>query len=521
MYAAAFLTYATTRAFTWDESYHLLAAQLIGAGKTPYLDFCFPQTPLNAYWNAAWMRLLGQSWRVPHILAALLTVGAVLMTADFARRRFSESAAITAGAVTGLNAMVFIYGPLAQPYGMCLFTLVLSFRIAVRAVDREGPLATAAAGFFAGAAAASSLLSAVAAPVLLVWTLVYNRAGSRRTKLVAFVIGASIPFAPVVWLFSRGPRQTWFSVIEYHLFFRKLYWPETTSHDIEVLTSWIESPQALLTGLLAGLGVLYVSRRSQWPEAVKAEYYLCAWLAVALCVEVSLAHPTFERYFLLPVPFLAILAVAGLYAIQSKRAALVVSAIFVLGLGRSLYDRRESDTWSDYERLAQFVDRVTPRDALLLADEPIYFLTRRAPPPGFELAYTHKIDLPAEDRALLHILTEDEVKRQAHSGKFATAYSCSDHDIDAYDLGNSYRRRMDMDDCAIFWDPIGEVRAELFRRQSPSIIDAVHKGHAVGHEQEGIDAVRAALDEGGGVNELDKTGWTPLMHAALECRGGS
>ena len=76
MYAAAFLIYATTRAFTWDESYHLLAAQLIGAGKTPYLDFCFPQTPLNAYWNAAWMRLLGQSWRVPHILAALLTVGA-------------------------------------------------------------------------------------------------------------------------------------------------------------------------------------------------------------------------------------------------------------------------------------------------------------------------------------------------------------------------------------------------------------------------------------------------------------
>src|SRR5205823_2069695 len=150
VYAAAFLTYATTRAFTWDESYHLLAAQLIGAGKTPYLDFCFPQTPLNAYWNAAWMRLLGQSWRVPHIFAALLTVGAVLMTADFVRRRFSESAAITAGAVTGLNAMVFIYGPLAQPYGMCLFTLVLSFRIAVRAVGREGPLATAAAGFFAG-----------------------------------------------------------------------------------------------------------------------------------------------------------------------------------------------------------------------------------------------------------------------------------------------------------------------------------------------------------------------------------
>ncbi|HMB35089.1 MAG TPA: hypothetical protein VKV41_13705, partial [Methylomirabilota bacterium] len=49
LYAAAFLVYSQTRAFAWDESYHLLAAQLILAGKTPYLDFCFPQSPLNAY----------------------------------------------------------------------------------------------------------------------------------------------------------------------------------------------------------------------------------------------------------------------------------------------------------------------------------------------------------------------------------------------------------------------------------------------------------------------------------------
>ena len=54
--------------------------------------------------------------------------------------------------------------------------------------------------------------------------------------------------------------------------------------------------------------------------------------------------------------------------------------------------------------------------------------------------------------------------------------------------------------------------------QRPSVIDAVHKGHAVGHEQDGIDAVRSALEGGGDVNERDGNGWTPLMHAALECR---
>jgi len=52
IYAAVFLTYAVTWAFTPDEGYHLMAARLIASGKTPYIDFCFPPTPLNAYWNA-------------------------------------------------------------------------------------------------------------------------------------------------------------------------------------------------------------------------------------------------------------------------------------------------------------------------------------------------------------------------------------------------------------------------------------------------------------------------------------
>src|SRR5690349_11161664 len=87
-YAAALLVYSQTRAYTWDEGYHLLAAQLIAAGKRPYIDFCFPQTPLNAYWNAAWMRLLGESWRVPQALAAVLTSGAVFLMADYVFVRF-------------------------------------------------------------------------------------------------------------------------------------------------------------------------------------------------------------------------------------------------------------------------------------------------------------------------------------------------------------------------------------------------------------------------------------------------
>src|SRR5215831_19331739 len=73
------LIYAETMAFYWDEGFHLLAAQLINRGSRPYLDFFFPHPPLNAYWNAACRRILGESWRVVHVAAAIATGTAVLL----------------------------------------------------------------------------------------------------------------------------------------------------------------------------------------------------------------------------------------------------------------------------------------------------------------------------------------------------------------------------------------------------------------------------------------------------------
>ena len=70
---AVLIVYARTRAFAWDEGFHLITAQLIKAGKRPYIDWVFSQPPLNAYWNALWMGIFGESWRVVHTVAALCT----------------------------------------------------------------------------------------------------------------------------------------------------------------------------------------------------------------------------------------------------------------------------------------------------------------------------------------------------------------------------------------------------------------------------------------------------------------
>jgi len=60
--SAGSLVYSETRAMAWAEGFHLLAAQMIKAGNKPYLDFCFPQTPLNAYWNAGWLPRSPPHW---------------------------------------------------------------------------------------------------------------------------------------------------------------------------------------------------------------------------------------------------------------------------------------------------------------------------------------------------------------------------------------------------------------------------------------------------------------------------
>ncbi|MGI9073122.1 MAG: hypothetical protein ACR2JB_17850 [Bryobacteraceae bacterium] len=451
-------------AFSLDEGFHLLTAQLINRGKTPYLDFCFPQPPLNAYWNAAWMRTFGESWRIPHVLAALLVGGAVMLAADFTFSRFAVprwrfSCGLMTAFMFAVSVPVVQFGTV-QAYGMCLCLVVAAFRVSVLSVDRKGFLVPLSAGLLTGAAAASSLLTAPVAPVLLVWTLIYNRIGNRFTKSAAFLFGAAIPFLPVLRLFVKAPHVVFFNIVEYQLLYRRVHWQGATPHDIDVLTSWINSSQALLFGGLAIAGLAFIRSAGDWEPRRRAEFFLSGWLALAFTAYLAVTHPTFERYFLLAVPFFAIPASAGVYAIASRLGnpdrplwpAVFVIALFCLGLAKMLYDDRHSYKWRDYEEIAAKVDQVTPRTASLWADEVIYFLTRRPPPSGMEFSYSHKLELPASLAASLHIISQRDLDRSIKAGAFSTIATCADDDrIEQLGLERLYSHKADVSDCAVFW----------------------------------------------------------------------
>jgi hypothetical protein len=465
--AAALVFYAETRAFATDEGFHLLTAQLIKHGSRPYIDFLFPQTPLNAYWNALWMSLFGETWHTPHAVAALMTAASLLLTGDYLLARFPIPdwrlpAAIIAALLTGLNIQVFTFGTIGQAYGLCLFLIVAAFRVTVLSVHQKNVVAAACAGLLAGAAADSSLLTAPVAPILLLWMLISNHAGGRWRKGAAFVLGVAAAFAPVIRLFALGRRQTIFNLFEYHLLHRQESWEGATEHNLDVFSMWANSGQALMLGLLALAGLHYVAARSQWHRRLRAEFYLCGWLALALGVHISVARPTFQRYYLLLVPFLSILAAAGVCAIATRlgrpdrpwRAVAAMAVILSVGLANAVYEGVGDFNWHDYEEAAAIVKNVTPPHGKVLADEQIYFLLGIPPPSGMELNDSHKLSLsPALDR-LLHVAPQAELNRRVQAGEFSTLQVCGDDEpVSKLDLAHIYSQSKATEACKVFWSP--------------------------------------------------------------------
>ncbi len=464
--AAVLVTYARSFAFAWDEGYHLVAAWLIAHGKQPYIDFVFPQTPLNAYWNAILLRVFGVNWRVPHTAASLLTSCVVAGIAMWVFRRtdatpaWRAACAIAAAVFTGFNTAIVDFHSL-QAYALCLVGGVSALFLAMSAVDRRSLIRPFAAGLGAGIAAASSLLTAPAGPILLIWMTIVNRAGSRIMKAAAFIVGFAIPSIPLLRLLIEFPHNVFFGFVQYQLLYRKVEWDGAALHNIGEILSWGDSSQAVLLVLLAAAAILYV-RRSDTPRPVKAELWLCAVLAVGIGAWLLVARPTFTRYYLLTVPYLAILAARGLYEVSIRLAARPRPAVaagilcFVLcwGLADTIFGERDDLMWGDIEKVAAKVQAVTPPDGSLLADEVVYFALNRQPPSGMELQDSHKLKFEGAEALRLHLVSHEKLDTMIKAGRFDTIEMCDEDEADGLDLASLYSKSESAGSCKVYWSRV-------------------------------------------------------------------
>ena len=363
-------------AYVGDESFHLLAAKLVSAGRIPYDDFFYQHPPLFIYIIGGLFRVTGASWRVAHAFSALSLISAIVLAAFYARDLFLEEAlrwrnAAIVAVLIGFNCYALVFGVTGFPHGFCILCLMAALYLS-RAKTNAGLVF---AGVFSGCAVESSFL---AVPALLVFVIWFALKDKRRAFL--FAAGAAIAFIPLLILLIVAPDQTFADVFRYHLFDRpKLGW----RYDVREVVAWFGSLQG---GVLTAFAIVAVSLRKD------DDVRLCGWISLAMIVTVSFARTTSAGYFLPATPFIAILAATGLIELTqqthkfARRIVVPVVALYLLGLIGLRYVKRSETFYFDHhlvENIVQRMDRCSST-ARMNAPEPIYFAGQTLPPRGFE-----------------------------------------------------------------------------------------------------------------------------------------
>jgi hypothetical protein len=464
--------YSQTLSAFYDESFHLLAAQLINQGKLPYVDFFYQHTPLYPYVLAYWMRAFASSWHSAHALSSTLTAASLWLVARYVfglvpddRWRFSAGSAATV--LFGLDILVVRFSTIAQPYAWCLLLVVASFLVVTASTRRPQNHLPFLAGLFGGAAAASSLLTVPVAPIELLWLLRHTEGRRRWGQATRFAAGFVVGLAPIVWFIVRAPEATFFDTVQYHIFHRSSSGTrETAFHQLNVLSSMVGSIQALVLVVLSVAGFLLVNDLKGWDSPRRAEVQLCASIAAGLGLFLMIPYPTFAQYFILTVPFLSILGAVGIYGIGSRLWASApagwvsgaVCGVFVLGLATTIHRGPRiyyGRYWKGLDEIAVRVNSVTGSDGQLYSDDAnVYFAARRTPLPGLENPFGAGLDVRPGVAARLHVVPQVTLDSLLAAGQFETVLICSIQDrIDSLGLTKLYLHREEFRraECSLFW----------------------------------------------------------------------
>lgn len=379
-----------TFAYIGDESFHLLAAKLVSAGRVPYRDFFYQHPPLFIYIIGGLFRLVGVSWRAAHGLSALALIGGIFVAAIYARDLFAEenlrwrNAALVV-ILLGLNAYALVFGPTGFPQGFCILCLMG----ALYQLRSPTQLGSFCAGVLAACAVESIFLAVPAFVVFVLWLALKD-----RKRALWFIAGAFVAFIPLIIMLVAVPSETFADVFRYHLLDRpRMGWRYNSR---EVLR-WFSSLQGVI---LSAFAIAAVSLRKD------DDVRLCGWTALALVVTISLAKTTSSSYFLVATPFLAILAATGLIELTqqknrfARRMVLPVVGIYLVGLVALRNVTRTMTFYFDHhlvENVVQRLDACASRGEVY-APEAVYFARHALPPRGFENRFdpssraTHALD---------------------------------------------------------------------------------------------------------------------------------
>lgn len=259
----------------------------------------------------AWASVSTTEWwlRAPSVVGMAVAAG---FTVDLGRRWFGTKAGVAAGLILAVLPATTMIGQMARPYGLAIGAAVAAVWFAERAV-RSGRGWVGYAGCLAAAGmlhfSAVAVVGAVAGLAVRDWATL-----PRRRLLLATVVGCG----PALLLLGK------MSVND-----AVPSWMDSTSwgHLREVLVVLVGSGTLLL--LVAALAVagLVLRGRSAAPAAV------WALGAPLLVLAYSLHRPVLtDRYFLVCLPALCLLAGAACARLPWKLAGPLIAAVALIGV---------------------------------------------------------------------------------------------------------------------------------------------------------------------------------------------
>lgn len=372
LYALFAVHYHQNAAMAPDESFYAIAARDVYAGRTPYADFAYTQTPLYPYIDGLILRLTGTTLfahRAVNAAWGLVTLLVVMWTVH-RRTRALEPALLAGFLLAGsprwvsLQALAVWCGPSG--------TFVA---VAMAAALQRGPYWPRVAVFSAAAAAACGCRLTSALTVAGLALLFALEGGWRRRLLTAAVI-ATACVAPILPFALAAPERFLFDVWVYHVGNAR---PRNVR--IQVGQWWNVAP-AVITALAVTL--LAVPRLVR--ARAKAELVL---LATGLAgMTVPIAPPgAWGVYVTANVPVAAAAVTTVFSGLAERRSPARVTAwgILILPLFVLILPMSDTPPTGEVAEMAAFLRRGVPPGPLLTAIGAVAVEADRPIVPGTEM----------------------------------------------------------------------------------------------------------------------------------------
>jgi 4-amino-4-deoxy-L-arabinose transferase-like glycosyltransferase len=398
-----------------DEGEYAYAAQLLKHGMAPYENSFLQKPPMIVYTYALADLVAPKTFWFPRVIAAIFMAGATVLLGVIARREFGPAVALPAmWLMTPLVLLPRIENFAANTEIFLMLPLMATVWIYVR--SRRRP-AKAMSWFWAGLFAAVTLLYKYTAfPILAfvfaMWTFEEWRPEKNMKSLalhwVCGALGGLVASLAILGFFlvRDGGRHFWECTIVFNHYYAR-------SGYLGLTGAWLQLKQFLQTWWIIFLPLPFA-----W--LVKRHPRIWFWGGMFLASCVSTAGSAFGHYYVLAMPFLAMLAAAGinsLAALSRRRAqwprplalrALTGMVLVFLCLpdaslvlcSKEQFADQRLHVWVPFIESKFVADRLaqlsSPNDPVYVAgSEPqILYYARRFSPTRFIIAYPLMIPTP-------------------------------------------------------------------------------------------------------------------------------